>query len=162
MMSSNLGPDWDQVPGIRPEPELLFERSFANNSRMRWATVILMPNSDSAWNFTSIGHFLSLFRVFTVRYSAKVRNLGYMGSGTGRISDCCCKSDHKISKKSQKMSYRRKISRWIRIWHQNHRSTPLSRVIRERPSGINSGSGRIPGTWSQSGPKFELIMKLWP
>ena len=49
-------------------------RSFANNSRMRCATVILMPNSDSAWNFTSIGHFLSLFRVFMVRFAAKVRN----------------------------------------------------------------------------------------
>ena len=78
MVGSNLGPDWDQVSGIRPEPELVPDRSFTNNLWMRCATVILMPNSDLAWNITSIRHFLPLFRIFVVRFQWKSEIWAYI------------------------------------------------------------------------------------
>ena len=84
-----------------------------------------------------------------------------MGSGTGWISDFRWKSVHKNSKKSQKMSYRRKISRWIRIWHQNQRSTPHSWVIRERPVRnqlwLGPDSGDLVPIWSQIRTHHEIL-----
>ena len=68
-----------------------------------------------------------------VWFAATVRNPARAWAHIAQISDFCWKSDHKNSKKWQKMSYRRKISRWVRIWHQNHRSSPHSWVIRKRP-----------------------------
>ena len=162
MVSSNLGPDWDQVPGIRPEPELVPDRSFANSSRMRCATVILMPNSDSACNFTSVRHFLSRFRFLVVQIQRKSEIWACWGSGTGWISDFRWNQTTKTRKSDEKspidVKFHAESESGIRITVA-HR---IRELFAKDRSGTSSGSGRIPETWSQSDPKFELTMKFWP
>ena len=129
---------------------------------MRHATVNLMPNSDSAWNFTSIRHFLVFFEFVWSDFSESPRSESYKGSGTGWVSVFRWHWTTKTPKSDEKCSidvnFHAESEYGIRITVA-HRIREL--FVKDR-SGTSPGSGRIPGTRSQPDPRFELTMEFWP
>ena len=96
-------------------------RVFEKNPRMRYVKAIRMPISESVLIFTTLGRFLSLFWVFVIRFQRKsdIQHVSAFVWDFGLLP----KLDSKNSKSDKTFFYGRKISRWVRVWYQNQRST---------------------------------------